>query len=280
MPRNIMSFDELSKSIGGLSKNKFKKEVDPRFYNLKFDDQNHGSALIRFLPPKIGESNPIVKTSRHFFRTQNGWFVEPCPRTIGNKCPICEHVHSHWQKGSKDPMQAKTNFYANILVLKDPLAPANEGKVFILKFGKEIFNMISEKIQPTSDIDKPVNIFDYDKGLNFKLKATLRSIPGFLKPAPNYRESTFDVAGPIVVGDTPVTSEFLDTLDDKIFSLKEFVDPSQFKNYEDLQEKFSKEANVLMDEIPSEPSKEEEQSKVDSFANGADTMNEDFFNDL
>ena len=280
MPRNIMSFDELSKNIDSLSNaKKFKKEADPRFYNLKFDDQGHGNAIIRFLPPKIGEASPIVKKAEHFFKGQNGWFVEPCPRTIGNKCPVCEHVYSHWEKGTQNPMSARVKFYANILVVKDPLAPENEGKVFLLRFGKDIFNMIAEKINPTSDIDEKVNIFDYEHGMNFKLKATLKNIPGFSKAVPNYRECSFMPSGPVVVSDKQVTSDFIDSLDEKIYSLKEFTDPSKFKSYDELLAKFKSDANILMDDAPSSPEPTSSAS-VNEFANGEDTMGDNFFESL
>ena len=42
----------------------------------------------------------------------------------------------------------KLSYYANIYVVQDKANPENEGKVFLYKFGKKIFDKIMEAMQP------------------------------------------------------------------------------------------------------------------------------------
>ena len=50
-------------------------------------------------------------------------------------------------KRSARKRKRKLSYYANILVVSDPKHPENEGKVFLYKFGKKIFDKITEAMQ-------------------------------------------------------------------------------------------------------------------------------------
>ena len=234
------------------SKNNYGRP-DEHLYNLKLDESGKGSAIIRFLPPKEGESLPWVERHQHGFQGTNSWFIEDCPSSIGKPCPVCEYNNTHrgeFSAGQLNPRRKKVNYYSNILVIRDPACPENEGKVFRYRYGRSIFKMIMEKISPQSEIDTPVEIFDYYKGANFKLKVTSQSIPGFKKPAPNYSTSTFAEPGPIVLNGEVATDEMIEKIDKQLYSLEELISEDKFKSYDELKSKFAKADSVYLGVTP------------------------------
>ena len=48
----------------------------------------------------------------------------------------------------------KLSYYSNIFIVSDPKHPENEGKVFLFKFGKKIFDKITEAMQPLLKMKK------------------------------------------------------------------------------------------------------------------------------
>jgi hypothetical protein len=108
--------------------------------------------------------------------------------------------------------------------VKDPGNPANEGKVFLYKYGKKIFDKLNDLMNPGFEDEKPVNPFDLWAGANFKLK--IRKVEGY----PNYDKSEFDTPAPLFDDDSE-----LERIYNEERSLTEIVDPKQFKSYEDLK---------------------------------------------
>ena len=110
--------------------------------------------------------------------------------------------------------------------------PENEGKVFLYKYGKRIFDKVMAKMQPNEndyDPEPAFNPFDLWKGADFKLK--IKQVAGFW----NYDDSSFT---------TPATlGNFDDAKLEEIFNashdLSEFTAPDQFKSYEELQERLN-----------------------------------------
>lgn len=121
------------------------------------------------------------------------------------------------------------NYIANILVISDPSNPENEGQVKLFKFGKKIFDKISEAMNPEFADETPVNPFDLWEGANFKLK--IRKVEGYR----NYDKSEF--SDPSAVSDN---DEKLESIWKKEYSLKEFTDPKNFKPYEQLKARLDK----------------------------------------
>ena len=64
-------------------------------------------------------------------------------------------------KRSLENEKEKLSYYANILVVSDPKHPENEGKVFLYKFGKKIFDKITETMQPAFEDVMAINPFDF-----------------------------------------------------------------------------------------------------------------------
>lgn len=231
--RSKSSIEDLTKKIEDLNKEASYK--DDRFWKPEVDKAGNGYAVIRFLPAAPGEDIPWAKVYSHAFQGKGGWLIENCPTTIGQKCPICEGNSELWNSGiEKDKdiarnRKRKLSYISNILVVSDPANPANDGKMFLYKYGTKIFGKIQEAMQPQFKDEEAINPFDFWKGANFKLK--IRKVAGFI----NYDKSEFDSQSELYRGD----DEKLELLWKNLYKLNEFVNPSEFKNYEDLKKKMN-----------------------------------------
>ena len=258
------SISKLTQELEKMNKGGAESYKDDRFWRPELDKASNGYAVIRFLPPVEGEEVPWVRVFNHGFKGPGGWFIENCPTTIGKKCPICEANSELWNSGSEtskglaSARKRKLTYIANILVLQDPKNPQNEGKVFLFKFGKKIFDKIMEKLQPESseyDPVDPLNVFDYWQGADFKLR--VRSVAGYV----NYDKSEFGSPTPLFGGDDAK----LEALWKTQHSLKAFTEPSEFKSYDELKSKFESvnkgsvsapknvEEDDIEDEVPAKP---------------------------
>jgi len=236
-----MSFADLKKqsSLGSLT-SKLVKEVekmnntsgggDDRLWKPEMDKTGNGYAVIRFLPAPEGEELPWAKMYSHAFQGPGGWYIENSLTTIGQKDPVSEYNRELWNSGvesDKDTVRKqkrKLSYYANIYVVQDKANPENEGKVFLYKFGKKIFDKIMEAMQPEYEDETAINPFDFWAGANFKLK--LKKVAGYW----NYDSSEFAASAPLLDDD-----DALDALWKKQYSLAELVASDQFKSYDQLQ---------------------------------------------
>ena len=239
-----MSFENLKKQskLGSLT-DKLVKEVekmstggsggaDERFWKPEMDKTGVGSAVIRFLPAPDNEDLPWVKLYSHAFQGPGGWYIENSLTTLGQKDPISEHNRELWNTGTEAnkeivrKQKRKLSYYSNIYVVKDPAHPENEGKVFLFKFGKKIFDKILNAMQPEFEDEEPINPFDFWGGANFRLK--IRKVEGYW----NYDKSEFDSASALMDDD-----DALEALWKKEHSLSAIVAADQFKSYEDLEKR-------------------------------------------
>lgn len=236
-----MSFSNLKKQskLGSLT-SKLVQEVekmnssnnssDDRLWKPEVDKSGNGFAVVRFLPAPEGEEVPWAKIYTHAFQGTGGWFIDNCLTSVGQQCPVCESNRELWNSGSKSNQEIvrqrkrKLSYYSNIYVVGDRNHPENEGKVFLFKYGKKIFDKISASMQPEFDDETPIDPFDFWGGANFKVKITKKD--GYW----NYDKSEFD--SPTTLGD--FGDEVLETIWKKTHSLQEFVNPENFKSYEQL----------------------------------------------
>ena len=236
-----MSFADLKKqsSLGSLT-SKLVKEVekmsntsssgDDRLWKPEMDKTGNGFAVIRFLPAPEGEELPWAKMYSHAFQGPGGWYIENSLTTIGQKDPLGEYNRELWNSGSdadKDTVRKqkrKLSYYSNIYVVQDKANPQNEGKVFLFKYGKKIFDKIMESMQPEFEDETPINPFDFWQGANFKLK--IKKVQGYW----NYDSSEFDRIAPLLDDD-----DALEALWKKEYSLTALTAADQFKTYEQLE---------------------------------------------
>ena len=238
-----MSFSSLKKqsSLGSLTAklvnqvekmNKGSNGADDRLWKPEVDKAGNGYAVIRFLPAPDGEDLPWAKLYSHAFQGPGGWYIENSLTTLGQKDPVSEHNSQLWNSGIDADKEVarkqkrKLSYYSNIYVVKDPTNPQNEGKVFLYKFGKKIFDKLTAAMQPEFDDEEAINPFDFWQGANFKLK--IKKVAGFW----NYDSSEF--AAPTALLDD---DEALEALWKKEYSLAELVAADQFKSYEDLKKR-------------------------------------------
>ena len=210
-------------------------QKDERLWSLERDKSGNGMAVIRFLPAPEGEDFPMVRVFSHGFQGKGGWFIENCPTTLGRKCPVCEANNELWNSGIEDNKKIardhkrKLSYISNILVVSDPSNRENEGKVFLYKYGKKIFDKLQDAMNPSDADEAKINPFDFWQGANFKLKAHLES--GYV----SYDKSGFSTPTQLFEGEDAK----LESLWKKEHSLKEFVADDQFKSYEELSTRFA-----------------------------------------
>jgi hypothetical protein len=225
------AFDKLTKEIEKISNPESGSSADTRFWKPEMDKSGNGFAVIRFLPEPEGEDIPWAKVWSHAFQGPGGWYIENSLTTMGKKDPVGEMNRELWNSGHDSDKEIarkqkrKLSYYTNIYVVSDPLHPENEGKVFLYKFGKKIFDKIMETMQPQFADETPINPFDFWQGANFKLKIVKKD--GYW----NYDKSEF--ASPSVLGD--FSDDKLESIWKTQYSLKEFTDESNFKTYEELE---------------------------------------------
>ena len=238
-----MSFKDLKKQskLGSLTA-KLVKEVekmnnngasgDERTWKLDVDKSGNGYAVIRFLPAPEGEDLPFVKLYSHAFQGPGGWYIENSLTSLGQKDPVSEYNTQLWNNGTDAGKETarkqkrKLTYMSNIYVVKDPTNPENEGKVFLFKYGKKIFDKLTAAMQPEFEDEEAIDPFDFWQGANFKLKA--KNVAGYR----NYDSSEFAAVTPLLDDD-----DALEGLWKKQYSLAEIVAADQFKSYEDLKKR-------------------------------------------
>ena len=223
---------EMDKLSGG-----GKSYIDDRYWTLPLDEKTgNATALIRFLPVAKDNNIPWVSLFSHGFQGPGGWYIENSLTTLGQPDPVSEKNSELWNTGidaNKDIVRKhkrKQHFITNILVVSDPRNPQNEGKVFLYKFGKKIFQKIQDALKPEFETDKPIDVFDLWKGANFRLK--VRKVEGY----PNYDNSFFEGVAPICEGD----ESKMEAVWNSEYDLKEIVSPKNFKTYDELKTRMNR----------------------------------------
>lgn len=235
------SFKDLknNRSVRNLSSNleKFEKGQnsfkDERIWTPKKDPAGNYSGVIRFLPAPAGETDAFVQLYNHGFQVNGKWFIENCPTSIGKDCPICEYNSELWNSGidsNKDLVskhyKRKESFYANILVIKDPSGPENEGKVFLFRLGAKLMEKIKTVAKGNIELGEEGNdVTDFWNGQDLVLK--IREAKGY----PTYEDSAFRSPSSLFKGDEAKMEEVYNQL----YSLQELVSPEKFKDYDILK---------------------------------------------
>ena len=238
LKKSKSNFDVLTKQLEKTidkpeTKNKYQ---DDRFWKPELDKSGNGFAVLRFLPAVEGEDMPWQRVWHHAFQGPGGqWYIENSLTTLNKKDPVSEENTRLWNTGIEADKEIarkrkrKLQYYSNVLVVSDPKHPENEGKVFLFKYGKKIFDKITEAMNPQFEDEKAVNPFDFWEGANFKLK--IRKVDGYW----NYDKSEFEQVSRVKPSD-----EEIDALWKSQYALKPFIDPSNFKSYDELKEKLNK----------------------------------------
>ena len=273
---------EVQKENAPLEKKSYK---DERLWKPEVDKSGNGYAVIRFLPAVEGEDMPWAKVWNHAFQGPTGqWYIENSLTTLGKNDPVSEMNSAYWNTGIESDKEIarkqkrKLQYFSNIYVVSDTKHPENEGKVFLFRYGKKIFDKVMAAMQPEFEDEKAINPFDFWEGANFKLK--IRKVAGYW----NYDSSDFDNASALFDNDEKIEETWKTQ-----YALNEFSAATNFKSYEELKTRLDavlsgsvtvgNVANQLEDapiaapkidtvavESTSVPQKEEEDDTMDYFA--------------
>ena len=227
--------NSLDKLLGEVQKENAPQEKksykDERLWKPEVDKSGNGYAVIRFLPAVEGEDMPWAKVWNHAFQGPTGqWYIENSLTTLGQKDPVSELNTQYWNTGLESDKEIarkqkrKLQYFSNIYVVSDSKHPENEGKVFLFRYGKKIFDKIMAAMQPEFEDEKAINPFDFWEGANFKLK--IRKVAGYW----NYDSSDFDNPSALFDSDTKIEEVWK-----KQYPLSEFTATTNFKSYEELK---------------------------------------------
>ena len=269
-----MSFSNLKKqsSLGSLTAklvsqvekmNKGSNGVDDRLWKPEVDKAGNGYAVIRFLPAPDGEDLPWAKLYTHAFQASGGWYIENSLTTLGQKDPVSEHNSQLWNSGVDSDKEIarkqkrKLSYYSNVYVVKDPSNPANEGKVFLFRYGKKIFDKITAAMQPEFEDEQAINPFDFWAGANFKIK--IKKVAGYW----NYDSSEFAAPAPLLDDD-----DAMEAVWKQEYSLAELIAPDQFKSYEDLKKRLDYVLGLTVTPKRQDPEVVDEESNLEDLSEG------------
>lgn len=218
-------------------------ESDGTEWKLAQDKSGNGAAVIRFLPAASDEATTFVKLVNHGFAMNGKWYIENCTSTHGDydSCPACQWLKDqNWDyknEADKKAMYAsgvtrKTSFWANILVIKDPANPENEGKVFKMRFGKKIMDKVQAEVDVNPDLGEiPCDVTCPFDGKNFVMK--VKKVSG----NNNFDDSSFQKQSEIEnINDEAYQAKLMSEMHD-IMSL---VAKDKFKSKEELTVNFNK----------------------------------------
>ena len=269
-----MSFSNLKKqsSLGSLTAklvsqvekmNKGSNGVDDRLWKPEVDKAGNGYAVIRFLPAPDGEDLPWAKLYTHAFQASGGWYIENSVTTLGQKDPVSEHNSQLWKSGVDSDKEVarkqkrKLSYYSNVSVVKDPSNPANEGKVFLFRYGKKIFDKVTAAMQPEFEDEQAINPFDFWAGANFKIK--IKKVAGYW----NYDSSEFAAPAPLLDDD-----DAMEAVWKQEYSLAELIAPDQFKSYEDLKKRLDYVLGLTVAPKRQDPEVVDEESNLEDLSEG------------
>ena len=233
------SLETLTSELNKLNGNQGEKKADDRFWYPDVDKAGNGYAVIRFLPAPGDEDVPFVRIWTHGFKGPTGqWYIENSLTTIGRPDPVGEMNSKLWNMSTDDDspsrkqarnQKRKLGFVSNVYIIQDSLNPENNGKVFLFRYGKKIFDKINEAMNPQFADEDPMNPFDLWTGATFKLK--IRNVEGYR----NYDKSEFANPSPLFDDD-----EQMEAIWKQEHSLQAFLAPSNFKSYDELKAKLDK----------------------------------------
>ena len=193
-----------------------------------------------------------------------GQFVQALsPQTYGERDPIAEERFRASRTGSeeeKEKAQAirrMEKWLVNVYVIDDPTNPDNNGKVKMLRYGKQLHKIITEAIEGEDAAEFGPRVFDLGaEGVNFKIKVEQQG------DYPTYVSSRFTTAGKIDLSDDQQEKAYTGVFDlSQVFPLKSYdelkqmLDEHYFCKSEDAEEITIPEppAAVASKEVVSEP---------------------------
>ena len=221
-------------------------EVDTRFYTLPKNKDGSGEAIICFIPDQNQKIfKKVFKFNISNFVSGKKRFANYfSPTTIGLPDPVQERWQKLWNDGLKDEAKKFSRtirYITNIKVIKDPLNPENDGKIFLYEMSQSLKEKIKHAVE-LSEMDKQLNrprkeIFNPTKGWLMKLTCK-KAVNGFT----TYDDSEFFNVSP----DDPRMADLIpykdaqsaiDDIKANAHPLDWFDKAENYKTYDELKEK-------------------------------------------
>ena len=210
---------------------------DDRMWKPTRDENDNWYAVVKLLPSPVEDGRPVVEMYSHFFKYNGKWYIEECPTSVGKKCPVCDHNVQLWNSGlDSDKETARnrsrsTSYLCNVLIVKDPKKPANEGKVFMWPMGKKLYQKALAVLNPPEEFgETSKNPWAFFDSVELKLRVKKGS-NGFI----NYDDSAFVPCEDLLGGDEDKLEELLT----KCYDLEKILQEKNSKSYEELARRFS-----------------------------------------
>ena len=162
--------DAINKNSNTSTESSFKD-----FMKLEIDK----TYVVRLIPLVTNPERTFFHYYSHIWKSisTNNIVSVLCPNTYGEKCPIDEYRSKIYS--TKDdaqiekirPIKRNENWLVNVLVVKDPTNPENQGKVKILRYGKQLAKIIDAAITGDESDEFGAKVFDLsENGCNLKIK--------------------------------------------------------------------------------------------------------------
>lgn len=205
---------------------------------------------VRLLP----YSPDPVKTFFHYYN--HGWtsfatgqYVQALsPQTFGERDPIAEERYRVLRTGTEEEKERMgavkrlEKWLVNVYVIDDPTNPDNNGKVKMLRYGKQLHKIVTEAIEGEDAEEFGPRIFDLgSEGASLKIKVEDQG--GF----PTYVSSRFTTAGKLNLSEEDQKDLYENVFKlDEVFTLKSSDDLKAMLNehYYCKTEGASEEANT------------------------------------
>lgn len=155
----------------------------------------------------------------------NGQYVQALsPSTFGERDPIAEERFRILRTGTEEEKEKVTaikraeKFLVNVYVIDDPTNSDNNGKVKLLRYGKQLHKIIMEAIEGEDSEEFGPRIFDLSSnGVSFKIKVENQG------EYPTYVSSRFTSAGKINLSEDEQEKIYKGVFDlSKVFTLKSY----------------------------------------------------------
>jgi hypothetical protein len=272
LKKQSKDFTKLLKKVEEVNKPTYENaDNTDNYWKPTPDKAGNALAVIRFLPGAAVDGDdalPWVQYWDHGFqsKTTGKWYIEKSLTTLGQgvKDPVSEYNSMLWNSNSDDnsperkqarEQKRRLHYVSNIYVVSDPKNPQNEGKVFLFKYGKKIFDKINDLLNPVFEDVKVVNPFDLWEGANFRLRAMQKD--GYR----TYEKSEFETPSALLDDD-----DEMEKIWKSQHSLDAVIAPNQFKTYEVLKARLDKVLRInTSNEITSSSSPAEKASPKAKF---------------
>lgn len=206
-------------------------ENTPAVYNEVMKTTPGNTYTVRLLPYAKDPKNTFFHYFNHgWVSFATGQYVQALsPLTFSERDPIAEERFRILRMGTEDEkekvkaIKRVEKYLVNVYVIDDPTNPDNNGKVKLLRYGKQLHKIIMEAIEGEDAEEFGPRIFDLSSnGVNFKIKCENQG------EYPTYVSSRFTSAGKLNLSEDE-QKKIYDSVYDltKVYSLKSYDELKQ-----------------------------------------------------